>query len=386
MTRRALYAAIHAWTSPIRVGSHAIATQLAKSGWEVAYLASPITPLHWLRPSRAEFAWRRAEHRAGGGTDLEGRLWHYVPFAALAPDNRAPLNAAWLFDHWHRLTSPDLLDLVRSRGFGEVDLLVLDTLFQPFWLDAIGHRKAVVRLADFNAGFPGYGAGSARVERRIVSRADCVVTASAGLDAVALGLGARRVMRVPNGIDFARFDGPAPPVPAEYAAWKSPVAVYVGALAGWVDPALVEACARAHPSVAFALIGPEPEGGLRLPDLPNVHYLGRRPPEAIPAYLRHAAVGLIPFRSARHDTLIDHVNPLKLYEYLAAGLPVVSTDWPTMRQVASPARLCADTASFVAAVGETVGSRGDDAPRIAFAREADWSRRVAPFLDWARDP
>jgi glycosyltransferase involved in cell wall biosynthesis len=386
MTRRALYAAIHAWTSPIRVGSHAIATQLARGGWEVAYVAAPITPLHWLRRSRAEFAWRLAEHRAGGGTDLDGRLWHYVPYATLAPDNRPLLNGAWLFDHWHRLTSPDLVALLRERGFGEVDLLVLDTLFQPFWLEAVGHRKSAVRLADLNAGFPGYGPGSAAVERRIVSGADCVLTAAAGLDAVATDLGAKRVIRVPNGIDFARFEGPAPPPPPEYAAWNSPVAVYVGALAGWVDLALVEACARAHPGMAFALIGPEPEGGVPLPQLPNVHYLGRKPPGEIPAYLRHAAVGLIPFRSAQLDALIGHVNPLKLYEYLAAGLPVVATDWPALRETGSPARLCAGTEAFVAAVGEAVRARGDDAPRIAFARECDWSRRVAPFLEWARDP
>lgn len=386
MARRLLYAAIHAWTSPIHVGSQAIAAQFAKKGWDVAYISAPLTPLHWMRRSRSEFAWRIAEHRTNGGTDLGGRLWHYVPFAAIAPDNRPGLRARWLFDNWHRLTWPDLLSLVRARGFGQVDLLVLDTLFQPFWLDALPHGRSAARLSDYNAGFPGFGGGTREAERRIVSGVDCVVTASATLGEVARGLGAKRILDVPNGIDAARFEGALPPVPDEYAGWTEPIAVYVGAMAEWVDLTLVEACARAYPGVRFVLVGPGPSDAPGFPALPNVHFLGRRGPERIPSYLRHARVGLIPFRSAKRDGLIAHVNPLKLYEYLAAGLPVVSTRWATIEAVASPARLCSSTEEFVTAVGAALALPGDPGELRRFARAADWSRRVAPLLEWAERP
>lgn len=383
MAKRVLYAAIHAWTSPLQVGSQAIAAQFAKNGWDVAYVSAPLTPLHWLRRGSGEYAWRMAEHRAGGGTALGGRLWHYVPFALLAPDNRPPLRARWLFENWHRLTTPNLPGILRSRGFGEVDLLVLDTLFQPFWLDLVPHRRSVARLADYNAGFPGYGGATEEAERKIVSRVDCVVTAAAGLDEVARGLGAKRVLRVPNGIDASRFEGELPPEPAEYAGWRGPIAVYVGAMAEWVDLSLVEACARSRPDVLFALVGPGPDDAAGFPELANVHFLGRRPPETIPAYLRNADVGLIPFRSPRLESLISRVNPLKLYEYLAAGLPVVSTRWAELEGLASPARLCATTDEFVAALDGAIAVPGDPEHLRAFAREADWSRRVAPLLDWA---
>jgi glycosyltransferase involved in cell wall biosynthesis len=210
-----------------------------------------------------------------------------------------------------------------------------------------------------------------------------VVTAAAGLDEVARGLGAKKILRVPNGIDASRFEGELPPEPAEYAGWRGPVAVYVGAMAEWVDLSLVEACARARPDVLFALVGPGPADAAGFPSLANVRFLGRRPPEQIPAYLRNADAGLIPFRSSRLESLIARVNPLKLYEYLAAGLPVVSTRWAELERLASPARLCASTEEFVAALDAVLARPGDADGCREFARGADWSRRVAPLLDWA---
>ena len=150
----------------MRVGSHAIATQFVERGWEVAYLAAPITPLNFLRPRSPQFEARLREHRAGGERDLQGKLWHYVPFSFLAPNNYPLMRSSWLFRNWTNLTSPFVKTVVSDAGFGEVDLLFLDSIYQPAWLDDIDYKRCVMRLSDYNAGFGGYGNRFSRLRQR----------------------------------------------------------------------------------------------------------------------------------------------------------------------------------------------------------------------------
>jgi hypothetical protein len=104
------------------------------------------------------------------------------------------------------------------------------------------------------------------------------------------------------------------------------------------------------------------------------------PYSALPAYLQHADVALIPFDTTGHGDLIRHVHPLKLYGYLASGLPVVSSDWEEIRNIKSPAVLCGTPGEFVEAVSAAVAERGDRRGRIAFAQANDWGGRLDSFL------
>ncbi|WP_374980988.1 glycosyltransferase [Pseudomonas solani] len=382
MVKRVLHIGIHCWTSPMRVGSHAIATQFVRQGWEVAYVAAPITPLNFLKPGSSVFQARLAECRAGGQRDLGGKLWHYVPFSLLAPSNRRFLRSPWLFSNWSKLSLPNVKQRVHEAGFGEVDLLLLDSIYQPAWLDDIRYKRCVVRLADYNAGFDGYGAGAQRSEMNALARADLVVTASRGLSHWASEQGARQVMYMPNGVDFERFTG-EPPQPTEYASLSGPIAVFVGDISTWVDMNLIEACARAMPWVNFVLIGPcaNPPAAMSA----NVHFLGVRPHDQLAGYLRHAQVGLIPFHLEKCSQLIAHIHPLKLYEYLAAGLPVVSSRWAELEGLGSPAILCASTSEFVTAVRAAL-EETNQAPRYQrYAQSASWPERLAPLFSWASE-
>ncbi len=382
MAKRALYVATHAWTSPIRVGSQAIAAQFVQKGWEVAYIAAPITPLHFLRPSDPQFAVRLREHRLGGRRDMHGRLWHYVPFSWLAPSNRPFLRSEWLFHRWRYLTSPDLLSIVRREGFADVDLLIVDTIFQPFWLDAVNCGRCVMRLSDYNAGFSGYGGGAEASEQLLLERADIVITASAGLREWALKKGAREALYIPNGIDFERFSDMHPARPAEYESLKGSIAVFVGVIDEWVDLCLIETCARALPEVNFVLIGPCRKKDLHKNFPGNMHFLGMKVQADIPAYLHHANVGLIPFQSERCSSLVEHINPLKLYEYFAAGLPVVSTRWRELENLHSPARLCSSSEDFLAALKSALAEPGDADEYRRYAQSVDWAVRLLPLFGW----
>lgn len=378
---KALVTGIHAWNSPVQVGSHALARGLAERGWQVAYVSAPLTPFHWLLRHRADIPERWAWHRQGVQQDAGSGVWHYVPFGLIAPDHRPGLNARWVFEHWHRFSLPNVAKALSAKGFGDVDLLVLNSHFQPFWLDAITHRRSVYRLADLTSGFPGCGASAQAVEAEIVRRVDLVVTAAHGLTEVVAGMGARSVMAMPNGIRSRSFEDTGAPSPLEYRSWSGPIAVYVGAFGPWIDQALIRSCAISRPDVNFVLIGPREGVGAPLHDMPNVHLLGAMPREQLVPYLRHAHVGLMPFDRVACPDLVDHVHPLKLYEYLACGLPVISTEWAELGLFPHPATVCATEAQFIDALPVKAMLAPGAAERERFARAADWEFRISGLID-----
>jgi len=113
--------------------------------------------------------------------------------------------------------------------------------------------------------------------------------------------------------------------------------------------------------------------------LANVHFLGPRPYSALPGYLKGFAVALLP--SALND-YTRGMFPMKFFEYLAAGCPIVSTALPALRAYAHVASLAASHDEFVAAIEAAL--RGDGPPlaaRLAVAREHTYERRTARMLE-----
>ncbi len=134
----------------------------------------------------------------------------------------------------------------------------------------------------------------------------------------------------PNGVDYELFAHPAgaespPPDLEPVLAQGKPVIGYYGALARWFDYDLLKEVARQRSDLSFVLIGPDHDGSLPhsgLLEQPNLFWLCPRPYPEIPRYLRYFDVAAIPFRVS---DLTHATSPLKLFEYMAGGKPVVIT-------------------------------------------------------------
>ncbi|MEW6308911.1 MAG: glycosyltransferase [Bacillota bacterium] len=217
-------------------------------------------------------------------------------------------------------------------------------------------------------------------EEDMVRRADLVV-ASAGNLTERMSRLHRRVIEIQNGCEYehfaaAREQGPLPP---ELGGLPGPLVMYVGAWAPWVDESLVGAVGRQLPSGSVVVIGPAFGADFCL-KLPNVHYLGIRSYSELPCYLRGATAALIPFRRTE---VTEHTNPIKLYEYLAAGLPVISTDLPEVRRYGHVTCVCRDALEFLLAVTEAVSSAADPEQvthRQDVARQCSWDARFTALL------
>ena len=221
----------------------------------------------------------------------------------------------------------------------------------------------------------------AAAERRFAARADLVIASSPAL-AERMRTLSSRVLYAPNVADTERFATALDPGPIDsgLSALPEPRIVFVGAIAAKkLDLDLIRALAAARPGWAVALVGPvglgDPDTDLSvLSDIPNVRLLGPRPQSALPAVLRGAAVGIIPYRRSR---LTESIFPMKVYEYLAAGLPVVATGVPAVAEV--------DGVELVEGAEETLAAieraLGDDSPalrreRSDAARRHSWTTRL----------
>jgi len=167
----------------------------------------------------------------------------------------------------------------------------------------------------------------------------------------------------PNGVDYAHFamnNNTRVNPPAEIAPLLldgSPIIGYSGALARWFDYDLLETTASLRSDLQFLLIGPDFDNSMpaKLLELPNLTWLGPKPYPILPGYMHFFDVAMIPFSV---NDLTHAVSPLKLFEYMAAGKPVVIT--PMEESMRYPGVLVAqDSQEFSARLDEALELRAD---------------------------
>lgn len=249
----------------------------------------------------------------------------------------------------------------------------------PEALDAAVWERTVYCCVDEFDAFAGADARLiAELERRTLAGADIVIATSQPLFESRSRVHPR-VHHVPHGVDFGHFararTTPLAEIPADIIRFPRPVLGYFGLIAEYVDLDLIARVARARPKWTFALIGDVRADRAPLAGLANVHLLGRRDYQSLPAYCAGFDAGIIPFRAGR---LTHAVNPIKLREYLAAGLPVISSPMPAVEPYAPAVQIAANPREFIAAVERLDALRESPEARRTFddVREEGWDARV----------
>jgi len=272
------------------------------------------------------------------------------------------------------------------RQLGRTPAAVVGTSPHPR-LSVVGTGVRVYHATDdFAAGAQLMGKDRGRFERleaQRVREADVLAGVSPEITDRWEGVG-KPTFVLPNGVDVAHYaDVDRAPFPADVDL-PGPVAGLVGQLSPRVDLALLEAVVDA--GISLLLVGPrqrdfEPRRVDALLARPGVGWVGPKPFDELPGYLRAIDVGLTPYVP---DDFNRASFPLKTLEYLAAGRGVVSTDLPAVRRLGcSWVRTADEPAAFVAAVRATLAEGSAPAlvdQRRAFAARHDWSLRARSLL------
>ncbi len=367
------------WNSPLQVGSHHLARGFADAGWKVAFVSDPISPFHFFGNNRELFNQRKTSYLMGGSWNTQKTIWSYVPGTFIPPHNKFICRSERVHRKWLKYARPDPLRKLIENGFKEVDVLYVDSPIHAVWFNEIVWGKSIYRIPDNLVGFHKATLASQKIESELAKRVDLVVYSAKALEEPICAFRPKEMKMLANGVDLEHFSRISPAVPLSFESIPRPIAVYVGAIAEWFDFPLLHFLAKALPLVSFVVIGPGAVPSEQFRNFPNVFFLGSRPYEEIPSYLHHSNVGIIPFNARDNPKLIPYVNPLKLYEYMACNLPVVSTRWKELEELHSPAVLCETPNEFVDGIKLAL-SRNWGQELTQFVQQYDWKNQVEALL------
>jgi glycosyltransferase involved in cell wall biosynthesis len=215
------------------------------------------------------------------------------------------------------------------------------------------------------------------LERHLIEKSHCVIVCSDRL------LESKRkynenTFLVTHGVDVAHFRKACDPqtvVPEEMKAIKRPIVGFFGLIADWVDLGLIRFLADARPEWSFVLLGKVTTDTKIVEGVANVHLLGSKPYQELPAYAKGFDVAILPFAV---NELTLNANPLKLREYLAAGLPVVSTAIPEAEKLKGALQVGRTKEEFLEQIDAVIRS-GKTGPQMSISLEMEnesWDNKV----------
>lgn len=374
---KVIFVESHNLDRPDPVGSHQYIKLFKEAGHDCLWLGPSISPFHLGKPdplNRYRFqVWRE------GLTEREGIKW-LVPFSLLFYYNKPLLRSLWVGRNQYRFCLPPLKKTLEDGGFAPVDLIWCAGPPAFSLLDIIPHRFSCYRLADRLDQFGAIPGNVTELQKNLIKRVDFVLATSQALLEWAAEARADQLYLMPNGVSDQFFTNETLSPPDDLPQDGRPVALYVGTIDTRFDLEALCGAVRRLPEVNFVLIGPVTDESLQpglseLKAAGNLTTTGPKPYDELPAYMQNSTVGLIPFRL---NDLTEAVNPIKYYEYLASGLPVVAPPMRELAEMQGPIhyyRGCDDLSRAIGAALNEAVLPEQRAERINFAAARTWRSR-----------
>ncbi len=368
------------------LGSHQYIRRFRESGSRCLWMGPAMSPLHLFKLDRANR--RRFKVWAGGLREHEGISW-LLPMT-LMPYYRLPFfGSLWAGRNHYRFCLPSVRRSLEKAGFAEPDLIWCANPAALGLLDILPHGKSCFRLADRLDQFGRIPQSILSLQEELIRRVDAVLATSRELYEYALQIKGEGVHYLPNGVS-EYFFGQSGPSPGDFPAAEK-VIVFVGTIDSWFDWQTLEYALDQMPEYHFLIIGAIKDRLLRekissLERRDNFTYLGGRPHAEIPLYLHRCSAGIIPFKLTE---LTHAINPIKYYEYLACGLPVVASPMRELLELQGPLYTYDGPGEFCRSLKAAVAEKeAVSAKLVDYARDHTWERRfqsVTEILMEGRD-
>ncbi len=315
---------------------------------------------------------RKLSSFVAGPTRVEEHLHVFTPLVLPFPHSRAAVTVN------RQILRATTALFRRQLRMGEFQLWS----FIPTAVEYFGHLGEAFRVYYCTDEWSQFsyvdGARVTAMERELCRRADVVFTTSRTLWEAKRAWNPETHL-ASHGVDFAHFAralDPATTVAPELDGVKRPVLGFFGLVQDWIDIDLVGWIAEQRPDWTVVMIGKVAVDHSRWARTPNIKWLGRKPYQELPRYCKGFDIGLIPFRI---NELTRNVNPIKLREYLSAGLPVVSTHLPECAQYPEWCSVADSREQFLAQCEAALAADSPAARRARseLMRAESWEHKVA---------
>ena len=368
------------WDNPFWTNKQHVAVQLAASGYRVFYIDS----LGLRRPSASAHDTKRIVNRlkklVRGPRLAQKNLWVWSPFVV-------PFQKYSFIRRFNRFLLSSLLEFHMNKTGIKREILWTYNPLTTYLLNIRGFKKIVYHCVDDIKAQPGMPANIfEHAEKDLVERSHIVFASSPKL-AETRGVWNPNTHYFPNVADFRHFSKAhdlKTIIPDDLLKIPVPRIGFIGAISDYkVDFNLLRCIAKARPDWSLVLIGKVGEGDpwtkTRLfQDIPNIHLMGPRPYSKLPCYLKGLDVTILPNVLNEYT---ESMFPMKFFEYLAAGKPVVSVDLPALREYRNVVRIAQSPQDFIRGIDEAL--KGNIAPleeRISVAKEHTYEIRTNKML------
>lgn len=275
---------------------------------------------------------------------------------------------------WDSLAHKFRIALSTKPVYGLVELPLSE--FEPL-IDKIRARQGIViydLLDEWDSALGG-GWYTSAAEERIIGKSQLLIATAPRLVKRLEEKSQRPVALIPNAVNSYLFNPERSyPRPADFPAAEWTM-IYVGALWGeWFDWELLEDLARHYPQAALILIGDTMGRQFSLPE--NIHMLGLKPQRALPAYLQHAQLAILPWQVS---PITQATSPLKVYEFIAMHIPVLAPAIEPLQGLPG-VTLAADRREFLQLASELQSTRLPIAAQNQFIHANDWQARLDQLL------
>jgi len=359
------------WSSNIQCSTKVLARSFAARGYKSTYLHNAVDPVHLIKRSTFVDEWRSLPRQ---DDDVQVAM----QFSMIPTRDIWPLNTKAAASLRYRLSIPQ----TAAVGAPDVVWTTIPGTVAPL-KRAFPKAKIVFHVIDY---YPAFRGDAVKVlERADYAAADQIFVIGESLrDYLVndLSVPDDQIVVLGQGVATGMYQGDLAE-PEDIKDLSGPRAIWCGVL-DKCDPGLFRRVAeimREH-SGSLVMIGPDAEwtDAFRDEFAGVVHFLGSKDGRELPAYLVHSDIGLMLYDRERAEVYRGQ-NPLKLYEYAAAGLPILSTPHDVYASVKPPAAIVRDEAQTEEALRKVLANHGAyREAAIAFAQEHSWDKKIDTIL------
>jgi glycosyltransferase involved in cell wall biosynthesis len=369
----------------VEIGSNCkdIALEFAKHN-RVLYVNSPLDRITLLRQKTDEKIQKRIAVITGQApfvVEIQTNLWNLYPDEMIESINWLPSQG--LFEFFNKRNNKKLaksiVKAIAQLGFKNVILFNDNDMFRCFYLqEYLKPAISIYYSRDFMLAVDYWKKHGTKLEPELIAKSDIAVANSTYLANYCKQYNPNSFY-VGQGCDLALFAKPeATIMPEDMKPITKPIIGYVGALQSLrLDIAIIEHLATQEPDWQIVLVGPEDDAfrNSKLHEIPNVHFLGSKPPTSLPAYINAFDVCINP-QIVNAVTIGNY--PRKIDEYLAAGKPTVATKTEAMSIFSEYVYLAETKDDYVMLIKKALVDNSDvmSRERQAFATSHTWANSV----------